>query len=342
VQHVNPGEAATVWSGKTIGGWWLFPLCARLLPLVGAAGAWILAWPIAAGFLLVGGRRQFGMASYWCRRRPGAGCATRIMLLWRHFHSYGLILCDRLLIHHRPSDFTFDHGDHELRDRVIGGPSGCILLAAHVGNWEVSGLRLSQILSKRLHVVMVRNDIPSVQSFSDQRMRGEQMSVIDPRDALGASLAIHAALAKGEAVCMLGDRVVPGQPWVEVDFCGGRARFPVGPFHVAAVTGAPIVVCFLMKAGLRRYRIEVDQPWLVPLKPRGQARQAELQLAAQRWATRLERQVRRYPLQWHNFYEFWLPGTSGKPSRRRAPPSPASSALAKAQNSSAIPLLPPP
>jgi predicted LPLAT superfamily acyltransferase len=200
-----------------------------------------------------------------------------------------------------------------VRERLIGGPGGCILLAAHVGNWEVSGLRLSQLLTKRLHVVMVRNDIPSVQQFTDQHMRGNQIAVIDPRDRLGASLAIHAALAKGDVVCMLGDRIIPGQPWVDVDFLGGRARFPVGPFHVAAVTGAPIVVCFLMKTGLRQYRIEVDSPWSVPLQPRGAVRQAHLQHAVQRWATRLERQVQRYPLQWHNFFEFW----SAKPGLQK-------------------------
>jgi len=289
-----------------MGGRWLFPLAAWLLPMVGVVGAWILAWPIAAGFMVIGGRRQFGMASYWRRRRPEAGLVTRGMLIWRHYHSYGRILCDRMLIYQRPADFIFDHSDQSLRDLVIGGSGGCILLAAHMGNWEVSGMRLGQIMTKRLHVVMVQNDIPAVQTYSDQRMRGDQIAVIDPRDRLGASIGIHAALAKGEAVCMLGDRVFPGQPWVEVDFLGGRSRFPIGPFHVAAVTGVPIVVCFLMKTGLRRYRIEVDQPWTVPLQPRGALRQAALHIAVQRWANRLEQQVRRYPLQWHNFFEFWL------------------------------------
>lgn len=295
----------TTWSGRTLGGTWLFSCAVWLLPKVGAGGAWLLAWPIALGFLLVGGHRQFGMLSYWRRRRPQAGCVTRAMLLLRQYHSFGCILCDRLLISLRPEDFVFDCDDRTVLERAIGGPGGCILLAAHVGNWESSSSRLSGIAAKQMNLVMMRNDYGAVQRFCDQRMRGDRIAVIDPRDPLGAALGIHAALARGEMVCMLGDRGLPGQPTVEVGFLGGRARLPIGPFHAAAVMGVPIVVCFLMKTGLRRYRVEVDPPWLMPLAPRGMGRQVVIQAAVQRWARRLERQVRRYPLQWHNFFEFW-------------------------------------
>jgi predicted LPLAT superfamily acyltransferase len=300
----DPGDSST-WSGRTLGGNWLFASCAWLLPKVGAIGAWLIAWPIAAGFLSVGGRRQFGMRSYWRRRRPGAGPLVHGLLLLRHYHSFGLILCDRLLVYLRPGDYVFAHDNRGVLERAVASPTGCILLAAHVGNWEVSGMRLAQLTTKPVNLVMVRNDIAQVQRYVDERMRGERIAVIDPRDPLGASMGIHSALSRGEVVCMLGDRTFPGQPSLEVPFLGGRARFPVGPFHVAALAGAPIVVCFLMKTGLRGYRLEVDEPWRLPLAPRGLARSAMLQAAVGRWAARLERQVRRYPLQWHNFFEFW-------------------------------------
>ena len=293
------------WSGRTLGGRWLFTTCARLLPVVGATGARIGSYLIAAGFMATGGRTQYGSLAYWRHLRPHAGVLVHALLVLRHFASFGRILCDRFLATQRPADFTFTHRNpHVLRAAVTSG-RGCILLAAHVGNWELSGLRLKKLVRGTLHLVMVRGDDPVLQRAVDERMRGEGVAVIDPLDPLGASLAIHAALGKGETVCMLGDRLIGAQPMASATFLGAPANFPLGPFHTAAITGVPILVCFLVKVGARHYRVEVDDPWFIPLAPRGPARQRVLQAAVETWAARLERQVRRFPLQWHNFYDFW-------------------------------------
>ncbi len=285
----------------------LVRFCVAALPWAGARGAWVVAWFIAAGFLVAGGRRQFGMLSWWRRLRPRAGTLVHWLLAYRQFASFGRIMCDRFLMSQRPQDYQVDlvglDGMRECRRRR----QGCIMLSAHVGNWEMSSLWLHSIAGDigKVHVVMVRGDVEFVQRSTDQLLRGDFTQVIDPRDGIGASLAINAALSDGDLVCMLGDRVMGGQPAIEVDFMGGRVRFPVGPFHAAMMTGAPILVGFLVKTGLRRYLVEVDPPWQVRLPDRRADRPAVLHAAVQRWARRLELQARRYPQQWHNFYEYW-------------------------------------
>ncbi|MBA2481388.1 MAG: lysophospholipid acyltransferase family protein [Planctomycetes bacterium] len=278
-----------------------------MLPLVGASGAWLGSFIISGGFLLMGGRRQYGMASYWRRMRPGAGRLRILLLCWRQFASFGRILCDRLLVYRQPERFEFavEGGDHLLGAVTAG--TGCILLSAHLGNWEVSGLRLKELIKGRheVYVVMVRDDLPRVQSYVDERMRGRDITVIDPHDGLGASMAISGALRDGHTVCMLGDRVFGGQGSIAVDFLGGTADFPLGPFQAAAISGVPIVVSFLIKTGLRSYLLRADRPWRIPLRPRGPERDAAIASAVRRWARRLELEVRRNPFQWHNFFEFW-------------------------------------
>jgi predicted LPLAT superfamily acyltransferase len=227
------------------------------------------------------------------------------MLVLRHFASFGRILCDRLLAARRPTDFTFSYRNEGVLRDASGSGRGCILLAAHLGNWELSGLRLKKLARGLVHLVMVRGDDPAVQKVVDSYMRGDGISVIDPRDPLGASLAIHAALGRGETVCMLGDRIFGAQPVARTTFLGAPATFPLGPFHAAAIAQVPILVCFLVKVGSCHYRLEVDDPWHITLPPRGPERRRALQAAVDRWAARLERQVRRFPLQWHNFYDFW-------------------------------------
>jgi predicted LPLAT superfamily acyltransferase len=290
-----------------LGGGLLFRVCAFLLPIVGARGAWLGSYIIGAGFLLLGGRRQYGMAGYWRRLRPGMGGVGILLLCWRHFASFGRILCDRLLVYLRPHQygFTFEGGDR-LR-AAVAGPEGCILLSAHVGNWELSGFWLKNLTKGEhpVYVVMVREDLPRVQSFVDERMRGSHITVIDPHDGLGASVAINGALRDGHTVCMLGDRVFGGQASLAVDFMGGKALFPLGPFQAAAISGVPIFASFLIKTGLRSYLLRVDRPWRIRLPARGPQRDAAIAAAVRRWARRLELEVRRQPFQWHNFFEFW-------------------------------------
>jgi predicted LPLAT superfamily acyltransferase len=295
------------WSGRSRGGLWLFKVCVALLPYVGSRGAWLISYAIAFCFTLAGGRAQFGMIAYWRRLRPRAGWLVLLLLAYRQFVSFGRILCDRMLVYLRPQRFAITVDGvtrlREMRERR----QGCILLSAHCGNWELSSFWLHRLAAGlgNVHVVMVRDDLQFVQQFVDQRLRGAFTKVIDPRDGLGASLAINAALADGDVVCMLGDRVLGQQPSLTVDFLGAPARFPIGPFQAAALTGAPILVGFLMKTGLRSYSVHVDPPWFVRLPAKRSERPAALRAAAQRWAKRLELQVRRYPRQWHNFFDFW-------------------------------------
>lgn len=295
------------WKGRSRGGALLLRTCAAALPLAGARGAWLIAWAISFGFVLTGGRRQYGMISYWRRLRPRAGIVLLHILAWRHFASFGRILCDRLLVCLRPKDYQVELIGLEGMRAYRQQRRGCIMLSAHVGNWELSSLWLHTIAADagKVHVVMVRDDHAGVQRFVDQHMRGEFTAVIDPRDGIGASLAINAALQSGDMVCMLGDRAMDGQPSLTVNFLGGKARFPSGPFHTAMMTGAPILIGFLVKTGLRSYRVQVDDPWFVRMPARRADRPAVFQAAVQRWAKRLELQVRRYPQQWHNFYDFW-------------------------------------
>jgi predicted LPLAT superfamily acyltransferase len=295
------------WRGRTLGGALLFKACVALLPVAGARGAWLIAWVIAAGFVLAGGRQQFGMLAWWRRLRPRAGTLVHWMLAYRQFASFGRIMCDRFLVWHRSQDYDITlvglHSMREFRRRR----QGCIMISAHLGNWELSSFWLHTIAEDvgKVHVVMVRDDVEFVQRFVDQRLRGDHTGVIDPRDGLGASLAINAALSQGDVVCMLADRVFGDQPAVEVDFMGGKVRLPIGPFHTAMMTGAPILVGFLMKTGMRRYLVQVDDPWWVHMPAKRSERPAVIQAAAQRWAKRLELQARRYPQQWHNFYDYW-------------------------------------
>jgi predicted LPLAT superfamily acyltransferase len=307
-----PGPPASAgparrWSGRSLGGALLFRVGSRLLPLLGVRGAWAFSYLAGLAFLLIGGRTCFHQLDFWRRLRPRAGTGALVLSAWRQFASFGRILGDRLLVAWRPGRFTLVQcGGDGLRALRAQG-RGCILLSAHFGNWELCSYYLRRLSPTpgSLHLVMVRQENAEVQAYLDRLLRGAHVRIIDARDGIGAALAIRAALAEGGLVCMHGDRVFENQPSVPVRFLGGTVRMPIGPFHAAALTGAPIVTSFMVKTGLARYEMRVDAPWTITLPARGRTRDAALGVVVQRWARRLELEVRQHPQQWHNFFAYW-------------------------------------
>ncbi len=295
------------WSGRSIGGVLLFRFGVTILPIIGLRGAWFLSGIASPIILLFGSRHAFGLRQYWRRLRPKSVGFTRWLLIYRHMSSFVRITSDRLLAFLRPQNYTVTPLGIDGMRSIRQQGKGCILISAHVGNWEMSSYWLHSIAGNmgKTHIVMVRADIEYAQRFCDERLRGQFTNVIDPRDGIGASLAINNALKDGDMVCMLADRVFGDQPAVTVKFMGGDVRMPTGPFQAAAVTGAPILVGFLVKTGFSSYLVQVDEPWYIRLPNRRADRGAALQNVVQRWAKRLELQVRRYPMQWHNFYNYW-------------------------------------
>lgn len=291
-------SAGTVpWRGRTLGGAWLVRPGIWLLRAFGLRGSLIGSLPVAAALLLIDGPARAATIDYWRRMRPAADGAERWGLALRHWSSYGRVLCDRLLAYSDPRlEVVFDGPDADrLHTAVADG--GCLLLSAHVGNWELAGRMLSRLPSRGAHVVMIPGEDPAVQRLAAELLGDRLPAVIDPRDGLAAGFAVRAAIERREVVCLLGDRVAPDQPAERVPFIAGEARFPAGPLRLAAACGAPVLGCFLLKQDRYRYRLRVTPPMRLPRRPSPRA------VAA--WARLLERIARTAPFQWHNFYPFW-------------------------------------
>jgi predicted LPLAT superfamily acyltransferase len=80
--------------------------------------------------------------------------------------------------------------------------------------------------------------------------------------------------------------------------------FPEAPFLIAAVLRAPVVLCFGLYRGGRRYDLHFEV-FRDPLElPRG-ARAAAVAALAREYAARLEHYARSAPYNWFNFYDVW-------------------------------------
>ena len=132
----------------------------------------------------------------------------------------------------------------------------------------------------------------------DRHCKPEGYKVIPVNEGgIESILRIKEVLDRREYVCFQGDRFVEGSPAVPVSFMGREARFPAGPFAVAAKFRVPAVFYYAMRERGRRYRFVFD----IPDERQGRDKNALLDS----YVRSLEAVVRRYPQQWFNFYRFW-------------------------------------
>jgi predicted LPLAT superfamily acyltransferase len=90
----------------------------------------------------------------------------------------------------------------------------------------------------------------------------------------------------------------------ESQFMGRRAAFPLSPFQLGAVLGAPMFLSVCYAVGRRRYFAVSEPVYAGGPVPRAQ-RDALARRALEAYVRRLEAYCLRAPLQWFNFYDFW-------------------------------------
>jgi predicted LPLAT superfamily acyltransferase len=105
---------------------------------------------------------------------------------------------------------------------------------------------------------------------------------------------------------MLADRLHPGEKdrSARVEFLGGTAALPEGPFLLAGALRCPVLMMTSLRTGPGRYEIFVERLGDALEVPRARRREA-VRDHAQDFARRLERHVMRAPHQWFNFFPFW-------------------------------------
>ena len=112
---------------------------------------------------------------------------------------------------------------------------------------------------------------------------------------------IDKALTDGEIVSMPADRINGSPKYIEHDFLGAKAKFPLGPFSVATLRSLDVLAVNVMKTSLKGYKI-----YVTPLPyDKNAPRQEQIKQLSGAYVAELEKRVRQYPTQWYNYFEFW-------------------------------------
>jgi len=135
-----------------------------------------------------------------------------------------------------------------------------------------------------------------------ERMANDRIRVVDLRGGPLATIELLQALRRNEIVAIQGDRVYHPRHSVEVPFFSKPTAFPLGPFLLSQVSGAPVLPAFVIRESWLRYRILSGDPILPGSSGDTDAGQRAALAQAVRF---LEAQVSVHYDQWMNFFDFW-------------------------------------
>ncbi len=284
------------WDGKTKGslsGYKLFLFFIRHCSL---STVYALLRVVTYYYFLFSAKPRKALTGFYQTFLPLSKRETR-ELVRTNFYKFGQVLVDRAAFLTGKSavySHTFENEQCLLDIRDAG--KGGILLSAHLGNWETAGNLLNGRITPDINIVMLDAEVENIKELIETSTGGPRFKVIPIKNDLTHVISIRNALRNNEFVAIHADRYLDGSKFIELDFLGKIARFPLGPFVIASKFDAPVTFVFANKNGQYSYHLSATLPIYNKLSP---------QEIAKAYVSTLEAKVRVYPDQWFNYFDFY-------------------------------------
>ena len=288
------------WSGKTDGASWMHRALVGMLRVMPIPLVYLIVALVVPFYLLI--NREGTRSIYrYLRHRQGWGRVRSAFGCYGNHFLFGAALIDRFAAY-AGRHFQTEKPTYHLFTDLAASSDGFIMLSSHIGNPELSGYMLCSD-KKRMNAIIFPGEKASIHTWRDRMLSANNIRLI-PADAdMGWLFTLNAALADGEIVSIHADRTFGSPRTLEVNFLGAPAQIPQGPFSVAAMRNLPVLAGFSLKNGLKRYYIQlyrIDTPEMAAM-----SRDARMQALADRYAQVAGEVLRKWPLQWFNFFDFW-------------------------------------
>ncbi|KKD61133.1 acyltransferase [Grimontia sp. AD028] len=230
---------------------------------------------------------------------------------YHHLLSFGETMLDKLAAWKGDfdvSNLTITGGEHFRH--LVEDKRGAVLIGSHLGNIELCRALSRRHSGVKINALVFTEHAEQFNSVMDEVNTDASVNLMSVSN-LGPETAImlQQKIDDGEWVVIVGDRtsVTRERRVVMADFLGKPAPFPQGPFVLASVLKAPVLLLF----GLRDEQSQTPhfnvhfEPFYDPIRlPRGKREEA-LQEVVEQYAKRLEHYTLKAPLQWYNFFKFW-------------------------------------
>jgi KDO2-lipid IV(A) lauroyltransferase len=215
--------------------------------------------------------------------------APEVREVFRNFGRYLLEFTDAP----RPERMHVDVEAGPETQALLRSGQGAMMLSAHLGTWELGAVALARLGHRTAAVVLPHADA-RINRWFDERRTKAGVQVI-PLGSRATSRCLD-LLRKGFLIGIVGDREF-GPNGVEVSLFGRPALIPRGPALLSLRSGAAVIPSFMIREAFGRFRFYLE----TPIRPSAPASAQEIPRLSQRYASVIERYIRRFPTQWLMF-----------------------------------------
>lgn len=245
----------------------------------------------------------------YCRKRD-MPCHLRADWwgIYRHLYSFALSMAEK----HAAWTGAFAGSTSiyqdglEISRQVEKREQGVVLLASHLGNFDISIAFGAFDTDRRFRVLIDHEGMRRFNQLRFSNMQHERI-IFHDADDVGPETAVELrqAVADGDIVVVAADRLGDRtDDAVNVKLLDGTTPLPIGPWVVAHLLACPVFAVFACRqdGGYRLIPFSVCDR--VELGDRAGRREA-IRGYAQRFSDCMEQVMLRYPEQWYNFYFYW-------------------------------------
>ncbi|MFL0353033.1 lipid A biosynthesis acyltransferase [Xanthomarina sp. GH4-25] len=288
---------AAEWQGKSRGTVLGYKIFVFFMKKVGIGAAYFILFFVAAYFCLFS-KDSTKSIYYYLKHRLNYSKAKSFINIYKSYYVFGQTILDKIAISSNLSHkFTYESDGVHLINETLKEKKGGILISAHVGNFEISEYFFGE-LEENASISLLTTDIEhtAIKDYLDSVRKKSNINLIIIKDDLSHIFEVNAALARNEIVCITGDRYIKGSKFLTEKLLGEEAKFPAGPFMLASRLHVPVLFVYVMKEPKKHYHLYAR---------RATAKHRDAQALLKEYTESVSWMLKKYPLQWFNYFDFW-------------------------------------
>ncbi|PAM92674.1 lipid A biosynthesis acyltransferase [Flavobacterium sp. IR1] len=285
------------WDGKSKGTVLGYRIFVFLIQKAGIKAAYVLLYFVASYYFLFLKKSNRAIFYYFKERLQYPHFKAKKMV-FKSYYTFGQTIIDKISISAgMRNKFTYEFDGIEVLKNLLTAKKGGVLISAHVGNFEIAEHFLGDInIDFSINLVTTDLEHSAIKNYLESLAQKPTVKFIIIKEDLSHIFEINAALTNNELVCFTGDRYFEGTKSLSEIMLGKEANFPAGPFLIASRLKVPVVFVYVMKEPNLHYHLYARE---ATVKHRDE------KALLKEYVTSVESILKKYPLQWFNYFDFW-------------------------------------
>ncbi|WP_247672656.1 lipid A biosynthesis acyltransferase [Aquimarina sp. MMG016] len=238
---------------------------------------------------------------FYFRKRLEQSFLESIISIYKNYFVFGQTLIDRTAISFGLKDkFSFTYDGKEKVQALLDKKTGGFVFSGHIGSFNIARYFFDEfdMTDTAVNLMVTDQENEQIKEFVGAVSYDTNMRFIVIKDDMSHIFEMNDALGRGEVIVFASDRYVEGIQYIEQEFLGKSVKFPSGPYKLAARKKKPMLFMYIMKGKNKQYHLYAKEPEFTAdsIKPSHVLKE---------YVRNMEIMIKKYPLQWFNYYDYW-------------------------------------